>query len=93
MTDRKQKTAAKKIVPRRPKKLLRGSEHQHPLKLQVSYRSHHSRRLYVKHLHKGRANVRSGVYDTDNPGIKTIVHTLHSASAWDGVGDVEVIGP
>jgi hypothetical protein len=31
MGDKKQKMADTKIVPRRPKYLFRGSEHQHPL--------------------------------------------------------------
>ena len=37
MTGKKQKIAEKKIVPRRPNQLFKGSESQHPLDLKVPY--------------------------------------------------------
>ena len=93
MTERKQKTAEKKMVPRRPKKLLRGSEAQQPLNVEVSFSRGYSTTLGTVCLQKSGANVGSSVYNADNPRVQAIVDAWYRASLGRFVGDIEVNGP
>ena len=61
--------AVMKMVPRRPKKLFRGSESQHPLHItaQTMYDVEVSGRTLCSP--SSRSDVRSGINNTDNPTI------------------------
>lgn len=93
MTEKKQNTAEKKMVPRRPKKLLSGSEAQQPLDVLVSVRTDELTTLEIVCLHESRADVGSRVYNADNPRVTVILDARHRTSLGLLIGNVEVNGP
>jgi hypothetical protein len=72
MTEKRQNTAAKKIVPRRPKKLFNGSESQQPL--------YADGLIFVwrgcqggKHLQERGCYVRGSINETNEPIVTVVV--------------------
>ena len=91
MTEKRQKIAEKKIVPRRPKKLFRGSESQHPLDIYVNECDNAFSQLV--HLHECRRNIRPCINDSHNPAVVIVVNTRHRTRFGWSVRDTEIHGP